>query len=323
MAIRILFAAIFCFLLITDSSQAQFRSKTPDEQAAVNRDSTTQVWKAGMEVTGGPRGCRDVKGTVTVPMDWPEQRVRVLDETTSGGSRITYRTLPPGFRQMVITNPSIGPGQKFEATVLLEVDRIEQLPPEDTDQFELATGRAITQNVRRFLAPSPYIESTNSKMRSLFYEITSEHDKAWDKISAIYDWVRDEVEYKDENQTVKGALAAIRDGYGDCEDMASLFIAICRAGKIPARTVWVHGHCYPEFYVMDAEGKGHWFPCQIAGTYAFGGMPDLRIILQKGDLVRTPEQPSEAKRYASEFFRSVPKANPPADIRFIREQVSR
>ena len=65
--------------------------------------------------------------------------------------------------------------------------------------------------------------------------------------------------------------------------MSSLFVAICRADGIPARLVRVPGHCYPEFYLLDRDGKGRWFPCQAAGTRAFGGMPDPRPILQKGD----------------------------------------
>ena len=117
--------------------------------------------------------------------------------------------------------------------------------------------------------PSPYIESRDPKIRELAKEIGADKEKAWEKVEAIYDWVREKVEYK--NGPLKGALAALKDGTGDCEELTSLFIAICRANDIPARTVWVPGHCYPEFYLDDEEGKGHWFPCQAAGSPAFGG----------------------------------------------------
>ena len=69
-----------------------------------------------------------------------------------------------------------------------------------------------------------------------------------------------------------------------------MFIAICRALKIPARAVWVPDHTYPEFYLEDEKGKGHWFPCQAAGDYEFGAMSDDRPILQKGDRFRRPNQ---------------------------------
>ena len=70
-------------------------------------------------------------------------------------------------------------------------------------------------------------------------------------------------------------------------------------------TVWVEGHCYPEFWLVDAEGKGSWFPCQAAGTRAFGGMPDHLPILQKGDSFRDPDRPGKPLRYVSEFCRGA------------------
>ena len=94
----------------------------------------------------------------------------------------------------------------------------------------------------------------------------------------------------------QGALAALKDGTGDCEELTSLFIAICRAANIPARTVWVPGHCYPEFYLVDDKGEGHWFPCQSAGKREFGGISETRPILQKGDSFRPPKGTKERQR---------------------------
>src|SRR6187397_2843637 len=84
-----------------------------------------------------------------------------------------------------------------------------------------------------------------------------------------------------------------------------LFIALCRANKIPARMVWVEGHAYPEFYLEEADGKGFWYPCESAGAHAFGGMPLARTILQKGDNFKVPER-KERLRYASDYLIGVP-----------------
>jgi hypothetical protein len=70
---------------------------------------------------------------------------------------------------------------------------------------------------------------------------------------------------------------------------------------VPARTVWVEGHCYPEFYLVDGKGNGSWYPCQAAGSRAFGSMPDQLPILQKGDNFRDPDRPAKPLRYVSEF----------------------
>ena len=61
-------------------------------------------------------------------------------------------------------------------------------------------------------------------------------------------------------------------------------------------------HCYPEFYLEDAEGNGYWFPCQAAGTRQFGCLEEYRPILQKGDRFKTPEQ--SIRRYVAEFFKA-------------------
>jgi hypothetical protein len=120
----------------------------------------------------------------------------------------------------------------------------------------------------------------------------------------------------------KGAIDTLRDGQADCQGRSMLFIALCRASKIPARMVWVDGHAYPEFYLEDAEGHGYWFPCESAGTRAFGEMPLARTILQKGDNFRVPERPKDRLRYASDYMIGLPIGNAgKPKARFFREQL--
>lgn len=285
-------------------------------------NSLTQRWKAGMVIAGGRGMSRNVIGTAPVPINWPEQEVKVLEENITPPARVAYRVLDGGVRQMVVKIPALRPGMKAEATVTLEVTRYVQLPPENTENYEIVSSRDLPRRVRKYLAPSPYIESNHRTFRKLFSEITEGKETDWEKIEAIYQYVRENVQYKEElkRQPIKGAMEAHRDGDGDCEDMTALFIAICRAGDVPARTVWVPEHCYAEFYLQSTEnGKGYWFPCQVAGSYAFGGMPDLRLILQKGDNFRVPEYPSERRRYVPEDLSGV-GARPRPD--FIRELLS-
>jgi hypothetical protein len=99
-----------------------------------------------------------------------------------------------------------------------------------------------------------------------------------------------------------------------------LFIAICRAGNIPARTVWVQGHCYPEFYLEDNKAVGHWFPCQIAGSREFGGIVETRPILQKGDNFKPHPGQKKNQRYLAEFLTGTPAPNASQpSIRAVRE----
>ncbi len=69
-----------------------------------------------------------------------------------------------------------------------------------------------------------------------------------------------------------------------------------------------------------AEGDGQWYPCESAGTRAFGEMPLARPILQKGDNFRVPER-REHLRYASDYMIGVPTpgGGRPA-VKYIRDQ---
>jgi hypothetical protein len=261
-----------------------------------------QRWRIGMIITAEGSGFRSIVGTVTVPADWPEQRVRAVEEDLSSGVSISYQTVEDTARQMVIKVPTLAAGQQAKAVVTFEIRRVLSPAPEGTDRLTPPNPRRPDRKLATHLGPSPYIESTHPEIRKLAKEIGTEKKAAWEHVEAIYDWVREKVQYKeDKDQPPKSALAAFHDGTGACDEMSSLFIAICRAAGIPARTVRVPGHCYPEFYLLGAEGKGHWYPCQASGTRAFGRMPDPRPILQKGDNVPGVD-PRTKKRVRHRFL---------------------
>ena len=259
----------------------------------------TTKWKVGVivEATGGP--CRGLFATIPVPTDWPEQKVRVVKEEISPSvKKVRYRVLDNGVKQMLMQIPKLAPGETAQALITYEIDKHDILPPKKTDNFVLPSD--IPRDVRKYLSPSPLIEVRHPKIVALAKQLRRPDGSAWQQVETIYDTVREKVEYK--NGKLKGAVAALTDGDGDCEELTSLFIAICRANGIPSRTVWVPGHCYPEFYLQDEKGEGYWFPCQAAGTRDFGGIPDQRPILQKGDNFRVPER-RDRQRYVAEFLK--------------------
>lgn len=295
---RIPLVVIYCFFGVTTWAQAQ---EDAAGSAGIRLDQElTQRWKVGIIMTAAATPCGGIYGTAAVPTDWPEQTVRIVEEEFSPQVQdVKYRTLENGVKQMLISIPKLEPGQRVQALVTFEVTKSSILAPEDPSQFVLP--EKVPRDVGKFLAPSPYIESRHPKIRAQARDLLKDQENlsAWEQVETLYDWVRDHVEYT--NGPLKGALAAMNDGKGDCEELTSLFIALCRASKIPARTVWVPGHCYPEFYLQDKAGQGHWIPCQAAGTRDFGNMPDHRPILQKGDNYKVPEV-REPQRYVAEFL---------------------
>jgi hypothetical protein len=279
-------------------------------------EARAQRFRVGMIVGAAGGSLRDIYATMPVPGEWPEQQVRVVEEDVSPDVRnLRYRTLPTGVSQMIIEIPSLRAGAKAQAIVTFELTRAAILSPEDTS--ELLIPAKPDRDLRIFLGPSPYIESRHPKIKQLA-QTTTEGLDGWAKVEKIYDTVREAVEYR--NGELKGAARALADGWGDCEELTCLFIAMCRSEGIPARTVWVEGHCYPEFYLDDAAGTGHWFPCQAAGTRAFGEMPDQLPILQKGDNFRDSDRPGKPLRYMSEFIRgSAVNGGGAPQVQWIRE----
>ncbi|MFO0870044.1 MAG: transglutaminase domain-containing protein [Pirellulales bacterium] len=269
-----------------------------------------QKWKIGL-VIRAPGNCTGVLATVPVPTDWPEQSVKVVEEEFSPQvNRVTYRVLEGGVRQMVVEIPQIRAGETVTALVTFEINRGSLRPPLDPGIFQLPKVDKLPREVRLYLRPSPLIESEHPTITKLAKEVLADKQDAdaWTKVETIYDWVREHVEYFE--GPIKGALAALKDKRGDCEELTSLFIALCRANKIPARTVWVPDHCYPEFYLVDEQGKGHWIPCQAAGTRSFGGIPEFRPVLQKGDSFKVPER-KDTVRYVPEMLKAKSvSANP-------------
>jgi hypothetical protein len=272
------------------------QSPEPNSKGAQLGEMLTQRYKLGIIVKASGGDCFGI----------------VEEDVSAYIPEVQYRTIDGSVRQMIIQIRYLPAGEEAHALLTVEVDRHSLVPPEDTTIFEIP--KRLDRETRKYLAPSPGIETRHSKIKRVSREVATDKENAWETVEAIYDWVRENIEYRD--QRFKGALAALEDGHGDCEELSSLFIAICRNNKIPARTVWVPEHCYPEFYLVDDEGQGHWFPCQAAGSRAFGEIPEHRPILQKGDNFDVPEKPREKVRYVAEFLTG--KGGNPT-VTFVRE----
>ncbi|TVS09296.1 MAG: transglutaminase domain-containing protein [Planctomycetaceae bacterium] len=299
------------FLLVATAAQAQF--DVPGQPADVQLDQAlTQRWQVGViiQATGGPSF--DLFGTLPIPTEWPEQNVRVVEEDISPlVSATTYRDLP-GIRQMLFRIPRLPAGESAQALVTLEITKHSVLPPDAPET--LVIPRNAPRDVRSHLGDSPQIEVRDRGIRAKVSEIVQDQPNAWEEVQAIYDWVRDQIAYRDGRE--KGAAATLRDGFGNKHDVTSLFIALCRVHRVPARTVWVPDHVYAEFYLMDDQGNGRWYPCQVAGPRDFGSLTDNRAILQKGEAITVPEERGP-QRFVPEFLRGKGPGSP--SVEFVRK----
>lgn len=275
----------------------------------------TQRWKVGIRVAAATGPCAGIYGTFSVPSDWPEQDVKVVDETVSETVRQSHdRELGDGVRQMVLVVPRLDFGEQAEVTITYEITRrIKPVPP-DTTIFKIP--QKMTSAVRQYLTNSPMIECRHSKIRMRAKEITADEETAWEKIEAIHAWVTENIEHT--SSPLKGAAQTLAQGEGNHEDLAGLFIALCRASRVPARTVWVPGYCYAEFYLEGEDEQREWFPCEFKQKTVFGTVSEPYVILQKGENVRVPEK-KERQRFVAEYL-TVKTGRKPT-VSFVRESL--
>lgn len=310
-----------CLLLMSLFACLSFRAVTAEDSQHRGirlTEPVTSQWRIGVVVRAPSGPVTGILATSPVPLDWPEQQVKILgEEKTANVSKIAYRTLDGGVKQMLVSIPRLNAGDEASAFVTFEVTKSNILGPPDGSLYDAPAKSS--RELSKFLLPSPYIESNDPKLKALAAEITSGKDRGWERTAAVFDWVRANVKYEFAEQ-IKPAVQALQDGKGDCEELSSLVIALCRANKIPARAVWVPGHCYPEFYLTDETGQGHWFPCQAAGAKReFGSINEDRPILQKGDNFKVPEQ-RQPQRYVQQRL-SAKNATADPEVKFVLERV--
>lgn len=259
----------------------------PPVSAASSGDDFTQtsIWEFGMQVSSAGNA-RGISAVLPVPMDWPEQLVVVdFEKKSESVGKLKYTNPTKTARQLEFKIKRLAGGDSAEAITRFRITKRMIDPPADTSSLLVPTP--LPDRLKTYLQPSPYIESSHPQILKLANELKDDSLNAWQQIEKIYRWVRENIDYKFDVQ-IHTCLHALERRRGDCEELTSVFIAICRAQGIPARAVWIPGHAYPEFYLEVEQGTGQWYPCQAAGPYEFGSMTEAKPILQKGDRVRLP-----------------------------------
>ena len=278
-----------------------------------------QTWEIGVRIKAQGGFVSGIEATLPFPQDWPEQKTELLSiEQSDHIGGVSFRELGEGARQWRILMPRLAAHQEAQIVARVKITRYQVNPP--TDPLNWHRPKRLSSKLKVYLQPSPYIESGHRLIKAAGKQAldgTSQED--WRQVEAIYDWVRSKVKYEFDRE-IRSSLAALKNEKGDCEELTSLFIAICRSQKIPARAVWVPGHCYPEFYLEKKSGEGRWFPCQAAGDRDFGGIQEWRPILQKGDRFKVPGK-SGWQRYVAETLRAKAAQAEP-EVEFFRRPVA-
>ena len=226
--------------------------------------------------------------TFPLPTNWPEQSVTIAERNIPDSiGDVRPRTLPSGVEQAVVQIPVFPASDAVEVSYTLDIVNRAIVAPTETHGFVLP--RARSKEVKPFLVASKNVNYQSGKLRKQAKKIVAEHESAWDKTEAIYDWVRENIEI--EETAYHSAQHTLKNLSGTNEDKTFLFVALCRAAKIPSRIVFAKGGSYAEFMLQSPgdDGPLHWFPCDVSGVREFGELSEPKLILQKGDGYKVPE----------------------------------
>jgi len=198
-----------------------------------------QQWKVGLRIKGGDGAATGILAVAPIPTEWPEEKVEIVAKDVSPNvAGLTFRDIPPGARQMVVNIPRLAAGEEAHALLTIRVTRSAIAAPADPQSLVPAGRR--NRDLATFLSESPKIESRHPRIKQLAEELTAGQEPGWPTVEALYAFINKTIAYKPGE--LKGAVETLDDKEGDCEACTSLFVALCRAKGIPARTVWVIGH---------------------------------------------------------------------------------
>ncbi|MFD3158672.1 cell wall-binding repeat-containing protein [Haloimpatiens sp. FM7330] len=187
------------------------------------------------------------------------------DEKLSvNGNGISIINNAYGEKEGKIYIPSLKSGQsmKYEVVRTFKQGTLKY----NGDLSQTSGNYSSFNNYAKYTSPEKKIESNNSSIISKSKEVVGSENNPYMKAKKIFEYVNTTLSY-DIWEGNKGALNALKTKAGVCEDYADLFVAMCRAQRIPARVVygyWIqddsldkpllvnsYGHAWAEFYIPE------------------------------------------------------------------------
>ncbi len=255
----------------------------------------------GIELEGRGAATR-IKATTPVPIELAEQKLDD-EKVEAAGCEAEVREISPLVRQLSLAAPEIAAGQKITAVAHYKLTVYKQYQNYQREQFPETQKKPPNEVRDAFLGDSPGIQTRIPQVRKLLGELTGDAKHPWDLAKQFADWIPHNIHPQIGPYT--SVAAALDHRLGDCEEMSSVFVALCRAAGIPARIVWVPNHNWSEFYLADKEGTGHWIPVHTACYFWFGWTGVHELVLQKGDRFRVPDRGSRLFRLQEDWMQCL------------------
>lgn len=133
----------------------------------------------------------------------------------------------------------------------------------------------------RYLLPEPFIESNHPDIIKLAAQL--KHKKSKETARNIFNWVSANIRYSGYIKNSKGALHTLKTGHGDCTEFMYLFIALCRADKLPARGVSGYrcqGNC-----ILKTSDHHNWAQVFLDGVWVLADCQEKVFAKDAGNYI--------------------------------------
>jgi len=131
--------------------------------------------------------------------------------------------------------------------------------PSISDNSTASSNTSIPAALQIYLQPTNNCQSNSPTIIALTKSITDGSTTTYNKATALFNWVRDNIGYSFYYNSKYGALGVLTSKTANCCDTSNLLIALSRAAGIPARYV-----------SADCDFSGTWFGHVFAQIYVGG-----------------------------------------------------
>lgn len=127
------------------------------------------------------------------------------------------------------------------------------------DKSKVTSDYSELPNYQEYLKPTELIQVNDPLIQQKAIELTKNVDNPYDKAYEIFKYVNlnTNYDYNIGEHSNKGALSALTYHEGVCQDYAQLFVALCRASGIPARTVSGYRNVKELTDTIDLTNRNH------------------------------------------------------------------
>jgi transglutaminase-like putative cysteine protease len=147
-------------------------------------------------------------------------------------------------------------------------------------------------NPQAWLTSERYIETANPSIQMLAKSLKHAHDS--DTAQAIYNWVKQHMNYSGYVADDRGAAYALDKRKGDCTEHAYLTVALARASGIPARMVG--GYEIDNNAVLKASDYHNWAELYVDGAWRLLDTQKGRWLAPDQTLRRIPLLPGRSRQ---------------------------